>query len=90
MWIRSQDGTELIKVNGKVGVYQMDATCNGRYRLFNEWRIEVDDIDMAVYSTEEKAMKVLDMIQEQLTSNTIMSFTLAPTVFQMPKDEEVV
>ena len=44
------------------------------------------------YSTEEKAIKVLDMIQiayEEANSVCSMSGFVANTVFQMPTDKEV-
>lgn len=44
------------------------------------------------YSTEEKAVKVLDMIQnayEEANSVCTMSGFIANTVFQMPQDSEV-
>lgn len=51
---------------------------------------------VAIYSTEEKAIKVLDMIQEKfqepIYQNDIGDNEMAiykNVVFQMPKDEEV-
>ena len=51
---------------------------------------------VAIYSTEEKAIKVLDMIQEKfqepIYQNDIVGNEIAiykNVVFQMPKDEEV-
>lgn len=51
---------------------------------------------VAIYSTEEKAIKVLDMIQEKfqepIYQNEISCNEMAiykNVVFQMPKDEEV-
>jgi len=52
----------------------------------------IRDIRLGTYSTEEKAIKVLDMIQiayEEANSVCNMSGFVANTVFQMPKDEEV-
>ena len=47
---------------------------------------------IAEYSTEEKAIKVLDVIQssyEEANSVCTMSGFVANTVFQMPQDSEV-
>lgn len=62
---------------------------------FNCWKIETSDCDLGEYSTEAKAIKVLDMIQSEYIrhrkcngSNTITWFT-PPKVFQMPQDSEV-
>ena len=52
----------------------------------------IRDIRLGTYSTEEKAIKVLDMIQiayEEANSVRNMSGFVANTVFQMPADQEV-
>ena len=62
---------------------------------FNCWKIETSDFELGEYSSEAKAIKVLDMIQSEYIrhrkcngSNTITWFT-PPKVFQMPQDSEV-
>ena len=102
MWIRSQDKEILIKASsfricefcehGKVGVqYSIDGECaNG------------DTYELGVYSTKEKAIKVLDMIQKRIykiNENQLnacgmyrmeFGFCLgAEYVLQMPRDSEV-
>ena len=71
MWIRSQDRKILTEINN----------------------LDIDDINqiwdgsslLGKYSSEEKALKVLDQIQYNLEP-----FEHEPTmVFQMPQDEEV-
>lgn len=71
MWIRSQDRKILTEIHN----------------------LDIDDINqiwdcsslLGKYSTEEKALKVLDQIQDNMES-----FEHEPTmVFQMPGDEEV-
>lgn len=42
-------------------------------------------LQLAVYSTEEKAMKAMEMLQETVSGN----FCLLTTIFQFPKDEEI-
>ena len=60
--------------------------------------IVVNDKKIARYSTEEKAMKVLDMIEKHLNSqakiieqsrNDYIVSDIKTTIFQMPQDEEV-
>lgn len=88
MWIRSQDRKTLVNASD--------------FRIYEEHkgfsicaRIDV----LGYYSTEEKAMKVMDMIQNAITG-TRFEFTdivrdcdLAGieihNVFNMPKDDEV-
>ena len=86
MWIRSQNKEVLINANGVRIVYE-DTYCI------------VCDYYLGEYSTKEKALKVMDMIQNAITG-TRFEFTdivrdcdLAGieihNVFNMPKDEEV-
>lgn len=75
MLIRSQDKRILINMNNVSSIEVGD----------NELRIFADDgetiYDLGSYSTKEKAMKVLDMIQEACINGHID--------FQMPEDSEV-
>ncbi len=76
MWIRSQDLYTLIKCE-RLSVRQ----CITRKHCI----IGDECIVLGEYSTEEKALKVLDQIQYNMES-----FEHEPTmVFQMPQDEEV-
>ena len=88
MWIRSQDRKTLLNVSALHVVPSSEGfeIISGLYAL-------------GYYSTEEKAMKVMDMIQNAITG-TRFEFTdivrdcdLAGieihNVFNMPKDDEV-
>ena len=88
MWIRSQDRKRLLNASDfhVVSSYEGFGIISCLYAL-------------GYYSTEEKAMKVMDMIQNAITG-TRFEFTdivrdcdLAGieihNVFNMPKDEEV-
>ena len=93
MWVRSQNKELLANVKNARVIYEFDS-----YHIV----CDCDDCDyyyLAEYSTKEKAMKVIDMIQNAITG-TRFEFTdivrdcdLAgieiPNVFNMPKDEEV-
>ena len=86
IWIRSQDKRRLLKAN---------------YVRKNGSFIEVVHSDMGctlmgIYSTEEKALKVLDMIQETIIHNeTVYAHEFSGSgvrdydIFQMPEDEKV-
>lgn len=96
MWIRSQEKNSLVNVNdiciyevkkGSKTIYQFRCYGYGTYYTLGD------------YSTEEKALKVMDMIQNAITG-TRFEFTdivrdcdLAGieihNVFNMPKDEDV-
>jgi hypothetical protein len=92
MLIRSQDKHSLINLDnvtrltaGKI--YGKDET---------GWLIEVDKIpfteNLGQYSTEAKAIEVLDMIQKRYQDTWSDNQTFAfdyPKVFQMPSDEAV-
>ena len=73
MWIRSQDKEKLIKVN-YIRVYKEII------RGFNT----ANDVLLGDYSTEEKALKVMDIIEKEIRLDTYQT-----RVFQMPQDSEV-
>ena len=98
MWIRSQNKSVLVNVNDicfyKVNknIYQIRCYEYGNYYILGE------------YSTEEKALKVMNMIQRQIVSCSLSYEIVRPVlksdpfepywkkrevVFQLPKDEEV-
>lgn len=92
MWIRSQDKTELMDIN-YIRAYK--DTIKG----FNV----VNDVVLGVYSTAEKALKVMDMLEDEINNcYGIFSYdgfgtehfngniyTHYNRVYQMPQDNEV-
>lgn len=89
MWIRSQDKLTLANVNELyiIPIPYRYEICSSRYTL-------------GIYSTKEKALEVLDMIQKHLTgflvsgcSRIVHDCPIAGIefhcVFEMPQDEEV-
>ncbi len=79
MWIRSQNKKILSKVN-EVLICTMD---DNKYFIEGFWNRGSDTL--GIYSSEEKALKVLDQIQYNMEP-----FEHEPTmVFQMPADEDV-
>lgn len=69
MWIRSQDRKILTKID--------DLAIDGANRIWGDCCL------LGKYSSEEKALKVLDQIQDNMES-----FEHEPTmVFQMPGDD---
>lgn len=75
MWIRSQDKNRLTNARD-IDIVDLD-------KEIGEIWIYVKDERYAVYSTKEKALKVLDEIQK-----LIYDYQLGG-VFQMPQDDEV-
>lgn len=87
MIIRSQD-KKTITTDLNLSIYAADFDC---YCICN-----IRSLEMGVYSTKEKAIKVLDMIQnkyfEHMTvenNGAIVNVLERPKVFQMPQDSEV-
>lgn len=78
MWIRNQNKTLLIDVTA-IGV---DAGSN-IFSITNNGNVE--PFVLASYSTKEKALKVLDMIQSFINNELIRDYM----VFQMPQNDEV-
>lgn len=68
MWIRSQDRKKLIEIH--------DVT------IYHDKKIWAGCSFIGEYSTEEKALLVLDMIEK-------VSMYQGNTLFQMPADDEV-
>ena len=61
LWIRSQDKEKLVKINSlQYGEYQGTHYINGY--CINE----VDNIDLGIYATKERALEVLDEINDLL------------------------
>lgn len=90
MIIRSQNKKCIVNLNN------IDTICivEGQIQYFNG--AEDSEGVLAEYSTEEKAIKVLDMIQnkyfEHMTleqNGAIMGILEKPKIFQMPSDEDV-
>lgn len=85
LWIRSQNRMKLVNVNKLNIVYR------------HQWAYDVysDNFIMGTYSTEENALKVLDMIQEAIVPKLIIDVDgrvekVEKMVFEMPKEEEVI
>ena len=74
MWIRSQDRKILTKIDD-LEIYGANQIWSGCYLL-------------GKYSSEEKALRVFDEIQDELESEEF-NITDLPDVFEMPQDEDV-
>lgn len=88
MWVRSQDKANLVNAKS-LGIVIVQGSFH---------RIVCPDyegyVELGTYSFKEKALKVLDMIQEAIQYGTIVKKTekfdvCRETVFEMPQDEEV-
>lgn len=79
MWIRSQSKKALLNVNQVVINNTKDES---EYYIHGYSEREIDIL--GVYSTEEKALEVLDYIQSEIQSNVYDE----QTVFEMPNDED--
>lgn len=96
MWVRSQDKEKLIECTNIFMAYD-----NGTY-IIKTFIQKYNYFDLGVYSTEEKAMKVLDRIQRYIVNKIDIrkeynsysmeynnDYNVIRKVFQMPKDDEV-
>lgn len=89
MWVRSQNKEVLINANNiRIG---RGANFYNIVCIFYDG----DYHHLGAYSTEEKALKVMDMIEEEIIKYEAMitvdsvSFYDRKVVFQMPSDDEV-
>lgn len=82
MWIRSQDKQLLIEA---------DRICISRSRIYQQ--DECGELTLGVYSSKEKALKVLDMIEQQIRMSEMFKLHIFEPlnrtesfIFQMPPD----
>ena len=61
LWIRSQDRQELIKAT-EINAYQYDESAG----LGNDWHIFVRDYEVGVYKSKERALEIINEIQNIL------------------------
>ena len=78
MLIRSQDKETLANMEGPIAI---EILGDGKGHSIMYWN---DGYVLGFYSSKEKAMKVLDMIQE-----AYCEFMAEESVFLMPEDSEV-
>ena len=74
MWIRSQDRKILTKID--------DLEIDGANQIWGGCYL------LGKYSSEEKALRVFDEIQDELESEEF-NITDLPDAFEMPQDEDV-
>nr|DAE18271.1 MAG TPA: hypothetical protein [Siphoviridae sp. cteHV32] len=90
MLIRSQDKEALINFNNSIVVNTM-VDIGGVTKMFCSY--SCDDYVIGHYSSKEKAMKVLDMIQEAyckfMSVKNDDAWSGKESVFYMPEDSEV-
>lgn len=75
MWIRSQTKNALVNINF------MRVINDGNFCLICGATTDGCDYELGVYSTEEKALKVLDRIEELIANQCGLTF-------YMPADED--
>lgn len=84
LWIRSQDRTKLIKCNWLNDYKDESIVEYDGQRLYT---IENDGTDLGAYKTEERALEVLDEIQEMdFAKNENVKLTTYGLVYVMPKE----
>ena len=91
-WIRSQNKTKLLDVdNIRITHYAKETT----YDIVTS-PSNLEYIKLGTYSTEKKALEVMDMIQEKIFHNeTVYAHEFSGSgvrdydIFKMPADEEV-
>lgn len=85
LWIRSQDKISLIECNNFIIV------CRDNGFAIHTCVLQALKLNarLGYYSTKEKALKVLDKIQEHITKNEAGIYNSKFGVYQMPQDDEV-
>ena len=80
VWVRSQDKKHL----GFFYYFSLSKYTSGRSGVIGYVGVHQGNYNLGYYSSEEKVIKVLDMIQDFIKARVNEDM-----VFQMPKDEEV-
>ena len=97
IWIRSQDKEKLINVNEHFSIEYTDVGMDKTQLKSIKYAIWGDNVKLAIYSTKEKALKVLDEIEKKIIENNTIVCNekewskyvgTVNCVFQMPDDEE--
>lgn len=104
MWVRTQDKEKLVKAHLIELLSYEDNKGNLKHEIISVVE-NAYERTLGKYSTKEKALKVLDMIQEHIKGKSNTYFTINAkggvvknheyfqytenNVFQMPQDEEV-
>ena len=84
----------LISQDGMIDVPYENVCVSINYRNKNQitaWNFGCEDceiVTMATYSTEAKALKVMEILIEEYLE-TVYDYRTKPKAFQFPKDEEV-
>lgn len=92
MWIRNQRKNALVNINF------LRVINDGNYCLICGATTDGYDCELGIYSSEEKALKVLDEIQDAIEDtgyyridnigHGTYTFVKGVQVYQMPQDEE--
>lgn len=89
MWIRSQDKKCLVEAKDIIEIIDQSHVLSTDFSF--KWRIYVGQSKVGEYSSEKKALKVLEDMQDLLLSyisNSEYGFD-GPKLFVMPQDDEV-
>lgn len=95
MWIKNQDGNTLVDTC-KISYFESDSSPGYEFVCQTNTSLYI----LGRYSTKEKAMKVMDMIHNQImlgslkyedykSNDNTQQWLKSEFVFQMPTDDEV-
>ena len=87
MLIRSQDKRQLIELNN-IRISVNKYMTYGENKHDSYYNVECPNGVLGKYTTEEKALEVLDKIEEEYFAANC-TYKVANVVFHMPKDTEV-
>lgn len=104
MWIRSQCGEVLVELKENVVISKI--IIHGKLKMtsetkgvvgYDEWVISVGNYDVGIYETKERALEVLDEIQNAICESEVWvrqrniqgfenSYNKYKTIYEMPKE----
>ena len=88
LWIRSQDKLKLTKID-YLYVDKLNAS-----DLDNRYEVEAGNLTLGIYKTKERALEVLDEVQNKLnirhssgaSAEFIVLSEIAPRIYEMPEE----
>lgn len=85
----------IISQDGAIDVTYENADLERKGNIISVWTLDNVYGSFASYSTEEKAIKAMEMCREKYLSRTVNgyyvqpNYLVLPKVFQFPKDDEI-
>ena len=76
LWIRSQDKFDLVPINNPISILK-DEWFEGFEKQYQKYNLTYNDKKLGVYNSLEKALEVLDEIQQTIKQQEFVKLTFS-------------